>query len=1445
MIKKIINFSIHHKLIIIVLTIALIVQGIISFRNLKIDALPDITNVQVQIIAIVPSLGAADVERLITIPIEQASANIAHIQEVRSISRFGLAIVTVVFNDDVDIFWARQQVAERLNVVQSQIPPGLCTPVLGPITTGLGEIYQYVVRTKFGYESKYTLTDLRTIQDWIIRKKLIEVKGVADVSALGGDLKQYEISINNDKLKSLNINIDEIINAVEKNNQNTGGAYIERGPTAQFIRTQGLYDNIDDIKNTVVTFKGRELPVFIKDIAEVKIGSAVKYGATTYNDEGEVVGAIVMMTQGENSAVVVKNIKEKIAEIQKALPEGVVIEPFLDRTKMINSTFSTIKNNLIEGCLIIIFILLIILSNLRASLIVASIIPLSFLFAIILMDFFGISANLMSLGAIDFGLIVDGAIIILESVLLALHNNKDYHKQGLNTFEFEGVIESYSNKMMNAAIFGQIIILIVYLPIFSLQGIEGKMFKPMAQTVAFALIGAFILSITYVPTITAMFIHKKTNNKIHIGDTMMRYLENKFIKLLSFCLRRVKYIITSIVIVFAISLYLLTKLGGEFIPTLEEGDFAVQTKILTGSNLNTAIEKNQKIAGILKSQFPEVEKVVVKIGSGEIPTDPMPIEAGDMMIILKPKSTWTSAKTFPELSNKMQEAINVVPGVLTSFLYPVQLRFNELISGAKQDVVCKLFGSNLDTLATYANKIADIINSIHGAIDVNEETITGVPQIVIDFNREMLAQYDVKIQDVNKIINAAFAGYSAGYVFENEKKFDIVIRLDKNSREKISDVQNLLIPIKDDKQIPLFQIANITLENSVYQIQRERVERNISIGFNTRNVDVETVVDNLKLKLNNLKLPVGYFIEIGGSFENLQEAKNRLSLIVPITLVLILLMLYFAFKSLREAIIIFSAIPFSIIGGILLLYIRGIPFSISAAIGFIALFGVAVLNGIVLITEYHRIKNDGIYNSLRIVLKGTRIRLRPVLITALVAAFGFLPMALSTEPGANVQRPLATVVIGGLISSTILTLIILPMLFILIDYKKKKKKETHKKSIFISAVFILFCIKADSQNYINLNQAVDSCLKNNINIQENQLKASYFLLLKNSKAVVPSTNFEIEYGNFNSDNNDSRISISQSFFLPQVQKMLKKMYNANYDLSNSETEIIKQTIQTDLKKQYYAYLVLLKKEYYLHTIDTVLKKYLKVLSDEVKYGETFLINKLNLENKNSQNLLKIKENDKNKMLVLSVFNLLMNTEKKYIPSSLPIKYNFNLNDKKLSEDVPMLTSIHKEKNLLITQQFTEKTNLLPIIEIGFNNQSFLYNHSSDHFNTKNRYSSVQAIISVPIFTNSIKTKVKSFEILKQQNQLKYESKLKEVNNNFTNWQIEYNHLKEEVEIYEQEILPNIEKMTNTIQKQLQAGEIDYHDFSEFYLQFENDIFTYLEKIEKLNNIAVNLESIIK
>lgn len=1046
MLDKIIQFSIRNKFVILLFTLVLIAWGSYSLKNLPLDALPDVTNNQVQIITTAPTLASQEVEQLITYPLERAVKTVPDVIELRSISRFGLSVVTVVFEDDVDIYWAREQIFQRLKQAEENIPDYVNSPELAPISTGLGEIYQYDVYAKKGYENKYSAVELRTIQDWIIIPQLQGIKGVADVSTWGGKLKQFEIAVNPNMLNSLGVTITEIFDALEKNNQNTGGAYIEKDQYTYFIRGVGMAKGVKDLENVVVKNRNGS-PVLVRNVAQVREGVALRYGASTKDGKGEIVSGMVLMLKGENSSAVVNRVHEKMAQINKSLPEGVVAEAFIDRGKLVDNSIKTVAKNLLEGALIVIFVLILFLGNLRAGLIVASVIPLAMLFAVILMNAFGVSGNLMSLGAIDFGIIVDGAVIIVEATMH--HLQKFKNKKELTQEEMDEEVYNSASKIRNSAAFGEIIILIVYLPILALIGTEGKMFKPMAMTVGFAIIGAFILSLTYIPMMSALFLSKKTEHKENFSDRMIAWLESRYMPLLKKALAFKKVVLSVAIGLFALALIVFQNMGGEFIPTIEEGDLAINATIMTGSSLTQMVETTTKYEQILKAKFPEIKTIVTKIGSGEIPTDPMPIESGDLIIVLKDKKEWKGKyHNWEELANAMKEEMEVIPGANIEISQPIQMRFNELMTGSRSDIAIKIFGDDLEILDAKATELISKIKGIDGIGDLKADKVTGLPQITIKYDYDKIALYGLNISDINQIIRSSFAGESAGKIYDESKRFDVVVRMDENNRADITDVSNLFIPLPSGQQVPLSQVASVEYEQGPVQVIREDGKRRITVGLNVRGRDIKSVVEEIQAKLDkSFKLPAGYYVTYGGQFENLIEASKRLSVALPIALGLILVLLYFTFKSVKQALLIFSAIPLSAIGGVFALSLRGMPFSISAGIGFIALFGIAVLNGIVLISYFNQLKTEGISDPFQRILIGTKTRLRPVLMTAAVASLGFLPMALSTSGGAEVQKPLATVVIGGLISATLLTLIVLPILYLLLErgFNRKERKDLREE----------------------------------------------------------------------------------------------------------------------------------------------------------------------------------------------------------------------------------------------------------------------------------------------------------------------------------------------------------------------------------------------------------------
>lgn len=1057
MFQKLITYSIRHKLVIGVLSIALAIWGVWSLVHLPFDSTPDITDNQVQVITQAPSLGAQEVEQYVTTPVEMALANIPRIQERRSISRSGLSVITLVFDDAADIYWARSQVSQVVEQLEKELPKNTETE-MGPIATGLGEIYHYTIRAKEGYEHKYSLTQLRTMQDWIVRKQLSGTPGVAEVSGWGGYVKQYEVAINTDQLNASGISVSEVFDALQRNNANTGGSYIEENSNQYYIRGIGVVKNLEDVANiTVKTVDGT--PVKVGDVAKVQLGHATRFGAVTRNGEGEVVAGIAIMLKGENFQEVIKNVKERINQIQKSLPEGVVIEPFIDRTNLVDRVEGTIARNLIEGGLIVIFVLVIFLGNWRAGLVVASVIPLSMLFAFGMMKTFGIDGNLMSLGAIDFGMIVDSAVIIVEAVVT--HINTGHFSQpevraaylaqcqnggaatpfALTQKQMDEEVHFSASRIRQSAAFGEIIIMIVYIPLMTLVGIEGKMFRPMALTVFFAILGAFILSLTYVPMASSLMLSRKVHTRKTFSDRVIEKLQAWYRPVLDWVLARNKDVITGAVALFCVSVVGFKYLGGEFIPSLEEGDFAVEMSMSQGTSLSQMVESCTKAEKLLKKEYPEIKQVVSRIGSAEIPTDPMPVERADIMIALKPKAEWTSAKTTPELMEKMEETLSAIPGLEAEISQPIQMRNNELLTGIKQDVAIKIFGDDLDVLTQQAGKVKRMIENVPGVSGIFVEEVAGLPQIQVKYNHEKMAAYGVSVDDISEILETTFAGAVAGSLYEGDKKFDIVLRMDPSQRN-VESLEQLSIPLKDGTDIPLSQVADIDYSPAPAQVSHEDGARRIYVGFNVKGRDVQSTVEDIQEILDEkLKLPDGYYYNYGGEFENLQSATNRLMVVIPIALVIILLLLYATVKNVRESLFVFSAIPLAAIGGVWALWLRGMPFSISAGVGFIALFGVAVLNGIVLIGQMNQMQReektaDKLSASIGVtelihhrIIESCMVRLRPVLMTALVASMGFLPMALSQGDGAEVQRPLATVVIGGLITSTLLTLLVLPAIY--------------------------------------------------------------------------------------------------------------------------------------------------------------------------------------------------------------------------------------------------------------------------------------------------------------------------------------------------------------------------------------------------------------------------------
>ncbi len=1071
--------------------------------KVPLDAVPDITNNQVLVITTAPNLGTEDIEQFVTYQVELAVANLPDVTEIRSVSRFGLSVVTIVFKDKAGTYLPRQLVSEALVEVKEKIPKGFGQPFMAPISSGLGEIYQYTLEVQPGYDTVYNDMELRSMQDWIVKRQMAMLPGVVEINSFGGRGKQYEVAVNPDKLRSMGLTISDLFESLEANNQNTGGAYIEKNFQANFIRGEGLMRSLDDIKNTLVTNIDGQ-PVFIRDVAEVKFGNFVRYGAFTKDGKGEAVGGIVMMLKGENSNDVIKAVKKRMELIQKSLPEGVAIKSFLDRSRLIKSTTSTVAENLSLGALIVIFVLVVFLGNLRGGLIVASTIPLALLFAFIMMNLFGVWANLMSLGAIDFGILVDGAVIIVESMIFYLHSNK-YIGKKLDSAKRNELAYNSSSKMMNSAFFGQLIILIVFIPVLALQGVEGKMFIPMAMTFGFAVLGVIILCLTYIPMMASVFLRPPKTDKKTFGDKAIAGLEKIYEPVISWALRRRRIVILSALVLLISGGFFFTRLGAEFIPQLDEGDFAFQAFLKPGTSLSEVINASTRLEQILLEKFPdEIESIQSRIGVADLPMDPMPIDIADIFVILKPEENWTKAKSKKELVDMAREEVSVLPGINFEFTQPIEMRFNELLTGIREDVAIKLYGDDLEVLADKAEEIAGLVTGIDGVAGVKAEATRGLPQITVLYDRNRLGIYGLNIKDLNTVVESAFSGGVAGVIYEGERMFDLVVRLDEEHRSGIDDIRNIFVNLPDGGQIPLKEVADISYQPGPMQIGRDNTNRRTYVGINVEERDVKSLVEEIQATLDEkLELPTGYYIRYGGAFENLERASKRLSLVVPLALALIFMLVFFAVKSLKHTLMIYVAIPLAAVGGVFSLLIRGMPFSISAGVGFIVLFGVAVLNGLVLINGLNELKKEGILQLDEIIKKGSKRRIRPILLTASTDILGFLPMAISTSAGAEVQRPLATVVIGGMLTSTLLTLIVLPVLYRYVESGKKRLKT--RKAIPSVAIAILLIaglgisgeIQAQDTTF-SLQQAIDRAKLNYPSIEAARLEVEKQKALKSS-----------------------------------------------------------------------------------------------------------------------------------------------------------------------------------------------------------------------------------------------------------------------------------------------------------------------------------------------------------
>nr|WP_199157732.1 CusA/CzcA family heavy metal efflux RND transporter [Pedobacter sp. ASV2] len=1432
MLDQIIKFSIKNKLIIGLLTLALICWGVWSASKLPIDAQPDITNNQVQIITLTPTLAAQETEQLVTYPIEQTLANLPNLQEIRSVSRFGLSVITVVFNEDVDVYFARQLIGEKLKEAETKIPKGLGTPELAPVSTGLGEIYQYVVHPKKGSENKYSAMDLRTMQDWIVARQLYGTPGVAEVNSFGGLLKQYEVSVNPNRLKAMNITIAEIFTALEKNNENTGGAYIDKKPNAYFIRGIGLMGSMSDIGNTVVK-KVNNIPVLVKDIAEVKLGNAVRYGSVTYNGEKEVVGGIVMMLKGANSAAVVQKVKAKMEVIKKALPEDVIIEAFSDRASLVERAVNTVKTNLIEGALIVILVLVLFLGNFRAGLIVASAIPLAMLFALAMMNVFGVSANLMSLGAIDFGLIVDGAVIIVEATLHHLALRKSTQKLTQNEMDEEVFVSA--SKIRSSAAFGEIIILIVYIPILTLVGIEGKMFRPMAMTVGFAIFGALLLSLTYIPMMSALFLSKKVSHKKNFSDRMMDFFQRGYAPLINWAIKMKYAVVIGAVTLLGITIIVFSRMGGEFLPQLQEGDYAFHCILPQGTSLSQSVETSMQASRIIKS-FPEVKMVVGKTGSAEVPTDPMPPEATDLIINLKPKSEWTTTKDYNKLAQLMVEKLEAsIPGVFFEASQPIQMRFNELMTGVRQDVAIKIFGENIDTLAALAPKVAKIVQTVKGATEPQVERTTGLPQITIQYDRAKIAGYGLNIEDINNTISTAFAGKAAGVMFENERKFDLVVRLDSISRTSIDDVNNLYVATNDGNQIPLSQVADISFKEGPAQISREEGKRRIVVGFNVKDRDVQSVVTDIQQKLNEAKLlPTGYYYTYGGTFENLQEASARLMIAVPVALALIFLLLFFTFGTVKDSLLIFTAIPMSAIGGVFALLIRGMPFSISAGVGFIALFGVAVLNGIVLIGTFNQLKKDGMDDIVQRILEGTKIRLRPVLMTATVASLGFIPMALSSGAGAEVQKPLATVVIGGLITATFLTLVVLPLLYLL--FSSKVKIKINPKATVVIAFFLLVGVSngTNAQNVskrITIEEAI-SLAKGNLQYEVNAQQ------LNKGKAQIKTASILTKTGVF-AENEDLRpsdhtgvlkIGVSQSLAWPGLYKAQKNLYAEQLKYYQANDAVIAIDVKRNIRAVYYQLWYLQDKKQLYHRLDSIYRSLNAAAKLKVKTGDSPGLDSIASNVRMKELGALMQQLDGETKIQQQAMMQLLNLNEYILPIQQPLA-KLMVSNAQSESDHPVLELQTQNINIANAGISVIKNENRPDFSGRFFSQRL--------WGAKDPFTGFSVTASFPLFNaGTAKNKVKVAEAEKAVQQKQYNYDVQLFNNKKSQLLQEVDKSFSMLSFYETTGLKQANEIIKAATLAYRAGEISFAEMSQYLTQSIDIQKNYLEVLNAYNQSVI-------
>lgn len=1414
MINSIINFSINNKLLIGLFVALLIIAGIWSMTKVPIDAVPDITNNQVQVITQAPNLGTEDIEQFVTYPVEVAMANLPAVTEIRSISRFGLSVVTIVFEDEMGTYLPRQLVSEKLVEVKEQIPKGFGEPSMGPISTGLGEIYQYTLQVDPAFQDQYSATDLRTVQDWIIRRQMAMVPGVIEVNAFGGNIKQYEVAVDPDELRAIGITISDIFSALQKNNQNTGGAYIEKDHHANFIRGEGLARSLKDIENIVI--KNMDgIPITIKDVANVQYGKAVRYGAFTKDGKGEAVGGIIFMLKGANSNNVIDAVKERVELIQDSLPKGISIEPFLDRSELISRTTGTVSQNLIEGALIVIFVLVLLLGNWRGGLIVASTIPLSLLFAFIMMNVFDVWANLMSLGAIDFGIIVDGAVIIVEGAVFQL-NGKLQKNYKITAKLRDKIAFTSSSRMMNSAFFGQLIILIVFIPILALEGVEGKMFRPMALTFIFAMIGVMILCLTYVPMMSSWFIRVGRTRKFSWGDRLVRGIENIYEPVLVKALKRGGLVIISAILLLCLAVFTFTRMGGEFIPQLDEGDIAFHVILKPGSSLSESIATSTRIEKILLNKFPEIKHVMTRFGVADVPTDPMSMDFGDCFVILEPKGKWVSANSKDELIKKIKKELSAIPGINYEFTQPIEMRFNELLTGVREDIAVKLFGDDLNVLAVKAQEMGRIISNIEGVSDMRVEATKGLPQMTVNYNQGKLAQYGLHVDDLNTVVKTAFAGRKAGVIFEGEKRFDLVIRLDEEHRKNIDDLKNLYINLSNGSQIPLKEVSEISYQPGPMQISRDNTNRRTYVGINVRGGDIKSLVKKIQQELNEqLELPPGYYIRYGGAFENLKRATERLQIVVPIALGLIFLLIFFALKSLRQTAMIYIAIPLAAIGGVFSLWIRGMPFSISAGVGFIVLFGVAVLNGLVLISSWNELKEDGVSDLNERIRIGTKRRIRPILLTASTDVLGFMPMALSTSAGAEVQRPLATVVIGGMITATFLTLFILPVLYSWVESRINTSfvPKAAASLLIIMGIFLISTgeIKAQQNDNlipITLEEAIQKTKSAYPKIKASELEIKNQKVLKKSAWDFGNTRFftggeELGEGN---QGTYTFIGIQQQDI--DIFGIAPKLglQRERISLAKTALELTELELEYEVKKSY-SKLYAARKRYYIYfELNSIFSELKEAARARYETEDISKLDYLSLVNKSSEASVRKEHAFRDYKMALNKFNSWMTSNAIYtVNDNEQPEWFVPLNPGKEIINHPSLEVAKRQIEIRKQKVRTTRSDLLPKL-------NFLY--GLQKVDGENGFHEFQVGISVPLFFTKNLGLIESAKLQKQIAEQDFQQQQLELNNEYQKALQEYFKWEESWKFYNEQALPLADKQKEAAKIAYSEGAIDYETYLE-------------------------------